>query len=142
MQLSPDLFEQVVSLVEARPLAGAEPEQRSEPRLGLSTRVMIVPFSKQIVSVPFSVCVRDVAPGGIGLLHTQKIPLDEQFVILLPGVQTQLAILCTVAYWQPLPDGQFAIGAKFTRILRESQVQDARADAQQKLSPAPAAKSA
>ncbi|HSU68054.1 MAG TPA: PilZ domain-containing protein, partial [Tepidisphaeraceae bacterium] len=66
--------------------------------------------------------IRDISQGGFKFLHDHPVPLGEQFALVLPeeGGHT-IAILCTVAYWQPLAEGLFAIGARFCQVLREGQ---------------------
>jgi hypothetical protein len=96
--------------------ASAAGEQRREPRVGVRARVTIIPLTDR---GPFEVPVRDLSTGGIGFLSRDKVALDEQFVVLLPDGRDMLAMLCQVAYYQPLSDHSYAIGAKFVRVLRQ-----------------------
>ena len=52
-------------------------------------------------------------------LEALCVALDEQFVLLLPSEEGEVAVLCGVAYWQPLGENLFAVGAKFHRVLRQ-----------------------
>lgn len=124
MNLPPELFQQVtVCLASSAPDAPEcepEREQRQRPRVGVKGRVTVIPFNDSLGLLPFTVAVRDLGPGGLGFLYGKKIALDEQFVVLLPVAgDGPLAVLCTVAYWQPLAENLYAIGAKFTRVLRQ-----------------------
>jgi hypothetical protein len=129
MNLAPAVFDQVSSCLaigtpraDAPPTIAATPERehRRGPRVAGRGRVMVIPFDDALGLMPFQVTVRDLAPGGLGFLHRRKIDLDTQFVVLLPAAESgPLAVLCTVAYWQPLAADRFAIGAKFVRVLRE-----------------------
>ena len=127
MNLSTDLFDQIVTSLsagEATTLPGVTPptrEQRRGPRFAptAATRVRLIPLTDSIAPAPFDVPLRDVSPGGVGFLHCNRIGLDEQFVLLLPSEEGEVAVLCGVAYWQPLGENVFAIGAKFTRVLRQ-----------------------
>jgi hypothetical protein len=79
----------------------------------------LIPLTDTIAPAPFDVVLRDVSPGGVGFLHCNRLGLDEQFVLLLPSEDGEVAILCGVAYWQPLGENLVAIGAKFNRVLRQ-----------------------
>ena len=106
------------SAVPAAATAGA-PQRRRGPRVGLRARATLIPLTDTIGLAPFDVTVRDFSAGGIGFIHRDRIALDGQFVALLPGGPDALAVLCQVAYYQPLPGHGFAVGAKFVRVLRE-----------------------
>ena len=60
----------------------------------------------------------------IGFVHRERIGLDEQFVVLLPEGRDALAVLCQVAYYQPLNDHACAVGARLVRILRQPAAHD------------------
>jgi hypothetical protein len=127
MNLSSHLFDQIVTSLstgEATTLPGVTPptrEQRRGPRFAPSgaTRVRLIPLTDTIAPAPFDVPLRDDSPAGVGFLHCNRLGLDEQFVLLLPSEDGEVAILCGVAYWQPLGENLFAIGAKFNRVLRQ-----------------------
>jgi hypothetical protein len=128
MQLPRAWFEQIVGAPDAPADASApaDPDggaqRRGEPRIGVRTRVTLIPLTDAdgFTAGPIQVPVRDVAPGGIGFLHTERIALDSQFVVLLPqGDNDSVAVLCQVVYYQPLAEHVFAVGASFVRILRQ-----------------------
>jgi hypothetical protein len=135
MNLSTELFDQIVTSLsagEATNLPGVTPptrEQRRGPRFTATaaTRIRLIPLTDAIAPGPFDVPLRDVSPGGVGFLHCNRISLDEQFVLLLPAEDGEVAVLCGVAYWQPLGENLFAIGAKFNRVLRQGSTQRAAA---------------
>lgn len=124
MILSPELFEQVTAgwSVEANPTPSdrsAANEQRGQPRLTVSQWATILPIHGASMKMPFEVTVRDLSAGGFGFIHGEKLPLGEETVVLLPlPGDGPLAVLCEIAYWQPLTNGSFCMGAKFTRVLR------------------------
>jgi hypothetical protein len=135
MLLSSELMGQVAAALRPRAAEGvtgpassdaaASGEQRRrEPRVGVRSRVTIIPLTDSVAMGPFEVPVRDFSAGGIGFLHRDKIALDEQFVVLLPDGRDVLAMLCQVAYYQPLSDHSYAVGAKFVRVLREPAAAD------------------
>lgn len=145
MNLSTELFEQIAASLShnmrggasseaARPGAdgaiaiAAHNEQRRDPRVPAeSDRIArLIPLTDAIAPEPIDVILRDVAPGGARFLHAGRIPLDEQFVLLLPSTEGPVSILCGVAYWQPVAENLFAIGARFTRVIRQGNPAGAR----------------
>lgn len=132
MKLSDELFEQIVTTLGAGEVTNlpsitmpSASEQRRGRRVtaGAGTRVRLIPLTDSVAPGPIDVALRDVSPGGARFLFAGRIPLDEQFVLLLPSQEGQVAILCGVAYWQPVAKDTFAIGAKFNRVLRQGSAQ-------------------
>ena len=126
MLLDDALFGQITTAlaVEPGPQSGAatavaDPRRR-EPRVGVDARVTVIPISDSLRIMPFEVPVRDLSSGGIGFLHTDRIGLDEQFAVLLPDGSESVAVLCEVAHYQRLAERQYAIGARFVRVLRRA----------------------
>jgi hypothetical protein len=95
-------------------------QRRREPRIGINARVTVIPISDSLRIMPFEVPVRDLSAGGIGFIHTDRIGLNDQFAVLLPQGDESVAVLCEVAHYQPLAERQYAIGARFVRVLRRT----------------------
>ena len=130
MQLSAALFEQITQSLSGQPApttekVSAEPagtdgsQRRREPRLGVRAQVTLIPLTERQAGGPIDVPVRDLSAGGIGFLHTGPITLDDQFVVLLPAGRESAAVLCEVAYYQPLAARVQTVGARFVRVLRQ-----------------------
>lgn len=120
MDLSAEQFAQIVMSLGIEPQEGAESDERRRPRAELDSQASLIPLSDNTNPGAVSVTVRDLSPSGIGFLHDRQMVLDEQFALLLPrDGDTPAVVLCTVAFWQPLARDLFAIGARFTRILRD-----------------------
>ena len=133
MQLSATLFEQIAMSLNGQPTSGAQPvlsgttgadasQRRREPRLDVRAEVTLIPLTERQAGGPVDVPVRDLSAGGIGFLHTGPITLDDQFVVLLPTGRESAAVLCEVAYYQPLADRVQTVGARFVRVLRQPAV--------------------
>ncbi len=61
--------------------------QRREPRVALHERLTILPCPEGVAAgfaPPLSVPVRDLSRGGVRILLPRRLPLDTQFVLLLP----------------------------------------------------------
>lgn len=138
MQLSGPLFAQIVAALHA-PGAGAPArgaatsveatEQRREPRVGVQARVTLIPLTADatLAPGPLAVTLRDFSAGGIRFAHAAPVDLDEQFVVLLPhdAGSESVAVLCQVAYYQPQAEHEYAVGARFLRVLRQPVAVDA-----------------
>ena len=147
MMLSANLFEGVIAALGAE-WAAVSPSggERREPRVSAGGRVVIVPCPEGVDAghkPPLSVPLRDLSRGGVRFLMPRRLPLDTQFVLLLPrGAEAPagktasagapaaskpavapLAVECTVIYWQPLARELFAIGGQFTRVLSGAEFQ-------------------
>ena len=148
MLLSVDVFDGVVGAMDpaaagvpvVAQAAGPGSGQRRGPRISLRSRLTIVPCPEGLEGAhgpPLSVPVRDLSRGGIRFLLPRRLPLDTQFMLLLPRTANALslsaepsaaadvrpagadviAVECSVIYWQPLARDLFAIGGQFTRLL-------------------------
>ena len=147
MMLSENLFEGVLTALGAEWAAVSPPGGgRREPRVSAGGRVVIVPCPEGVDAgqkPPLSVPMRDLSRGGVRFLMPRRLPLDTQFVLLLPrsaeaphakgptavaaakktASAAPLAVECTVIYWQPLARELFAIGGQFTRVLSGGEFQ-------------------
>ena len=96
-------------------------QRRRVPRVGVQAPVTLIPLTNDggLGAAPVAVLVRDLSAGGIGFLHSARVGLDAQFVALLPHGEDSVAVLCEVAYYQPLGKRLFSIGARFVRVLRQ-----------------------
>jgi hypothetical protein len=129
MTLSDELFEQIVTSLAAGEattlpsvaLYDSAERRRNLPRHvpGREARVTLIPLTDALAPGPLDLELRNVSPGGVKFIFPNRIGLDEQFVLMLPSQEGPVAVLCGVAYWQPVAPGEFAIGAKFTRVLRQ-----------------------
>ena len=116
MQLTAEDFRSAVS---ANGSPASPEDKRRAPRIPSELWATLMPFSDRFSTENIEVPLRDLSRGGFGFLHDRRLPLGEQFALLLPESDGHpVVILCTIAYWQPLEDGFFAIGARFCRVLR------------------------
>ena len=142
MQLPCAWFEQIIETLDGPPQAvaagaarpgeapgaatpaagdGTTTQRRRQARVGVRAPVTLIPLTNDagLGAAPVAVHVRNLSPGGVGFLHSTKVSLDAQFVALLPHGGDSVAVLCQVAYYQPLGERLFAVGAKFVRVLRQ-----------------------
>lgn len=97
------------------------PTDRRAPRYKTCTHVPVFPWDCPADAL--SVRVRDISPGGIGILHSRRMALDSQFVVRLPrGENSSNYLLYTVVYWEPLAINLYAIGAQLDRLVEEEEL--------------------
>jgi hypothetical protein len=115
MQLSAELYSQIVKDLVSDGLGEFGRQQRREPRVGMRARAYILPTVSATVPIP--VRVRDVSVGGMGLLLPRELGPDRLFLLLLPkgGGKPPVRLACTVAHCQAIGDDLYAVGARFAR---------------------------
>jgi hypothetical protein len=115
MQLSAELYSQIVKDLVSDGLGEFGRQQRREPRVGVRAKAYILPSLSAATPVP--VRIRDVSVGGVGLLIPRELSPDRLFLLLLPkaGGHPPLRLACTVAHCQAIAEDLFALGARFAR---------------------------
>jgi hypothetical protein len=87
MLLAANVFNAVIDGLESDARRGVRSPRR-DPRVLLSTRVTILPCPQGVeqgLGAPLSVPVRDLSRGGLRFLLPRRLPLDTQFIAVLPG---------------------------------------------------------
>lgn len=115
MQLSAELYSQIIKDLTSDGLGEFGRQQRREPRVGMRAKAFILPSMSSRTLVP--VRVRDVSVGGMGLLVGCELTADRLFLLLLPkaGGQPPMRLACTVAHCQAIAEDLYAVGARFAR---------------------------
>ena len=115
MQLSAELYSQIIRDLISDGLGEYGRQQRREPRVGVRARAHILPSLSATTPVP--VRVRDLSVGGMGLLLPEELGPDKMFLILLPkgGGSAPMRLASTVAHSQSIGDDLYAVGARFAR---------------------------
>lgn len=113
MHISAEMFESIIRGIRGD---GGD-EKRKHPRVGLSGRITIAPLPPAKNQKPTTVAVRDLSPGGIGILHSQAFRPGEQFNLILKydKSETTKTILCTVRWSRSVGSDLYAIGAQFEK---------------------------
>ena len=115
MQLSAELYSQIIKDLTGDGLGEFGRQQRREPRVGVRALAYILPTLSSTTPVP--VRVRDLSMGGMGLLLPQDLGPDRIFLLLLPksGGHPPVRLACTVAHCHAIADDLYAVGARFAR---------------------------
>ena len=138
MLLAANEFNTAIDALEVEAQRSSSRPARREPRVQLSTRIIILPCPQGVengIGAPLSVPVRDLSRGGLRFLLPRRLPLDTQFIVVLPAGGTidqpvcvdpaairasiaPMKVLCGVAYWQPIAKDLYAIGGQFQREVQ------------------------
>ena len=115
MQLSAELYSQIIKDLTSDGLGEFGRQQRREPRVGVRARAHILPSLS--ATTPVLVRVRDLSTGGMGLLMPRDPGPDRIFLLLLPkgGGQPPVRLACAVAHCQAIAEDLYAVGARFAR---------------------------
>jgi hypothetical protein len=120
MKLSAETFQKITDSVAVVSRDEARPSDRRSPRVRLSTQLSVHRWDRPTEAI--SSQVRDLSAGGVGLLHNERVALDERLVVRFPMPAGQSVIIVgTVLYWEPLAEELFAIGVQFDRTLSEEE---------------------
>ena len=94
-------------------------ERRQTPRQRTEIVASVAPSGGASAGRYVQVLVQNLSEQGIGFLHVRPFRVGERLVARLPADGSRLGanVLCTVVHCQPLPDGTFAIGASFFRMV-------------------------
>jgi hypothetical protein len=113
MNISAEMFEAITKTIRG----DAHDEKRKDPRVGLSGRMTIIPLPPAVNRNPTTVAVRDLAAGGIGIVHTEAFKEGQKFNLVLKYENTEKTrtLLCTVRWSQPAGSDRYAIGASFEK---------------------------
>ena len=121
MNLSTELFQEITESITIIGKDQPRAQERRTPRVRLSSQLSVALWSDPLSS--FSLRVRDLSIGGLGIFHNQRIGLDEKVVVKFPRHDQQTAlVLSSVVYWEPLAEGLFGVGIQFDRLIVEAEL--------------------
>lgn len=116
MQLTSDLYREILRSLRSDSRSSRNLEKRSAPRVGLRSRVTIIPGSG---GVPVLSSVRDLSANGIGLVHTEAMAVGAQFTAMFAGrANDALTVVYSVANCKEISKSLYSIGARVVRVDR------------------------
>ena len=116
MQLTADLYREILRSLRSDNRSNRNLEKRSAPRVGLRSKLTIVPATGAGAS---ATCVRDISANGIGIVHPSPLPIGSQFTAMFAGRGNDtLTVIYTVANCKEISKSLYSIGASVSRIDR------------------------
>jgi len=112
---------QLQQLIDALGMIEPESDLREKRRTQFCAAVRIAPLVGGSMGKPFEVILHDLSISGLGFVHPTALRRGQLFqVIADQGHTLELSIQFKVMHCQPMDDGRFRIGARFTRICSGS----------------------
>ena len=122
MTVTPEIMRDILRSLDLSPNRAADDRRR--PRMTLGARA-ILHVRGPARAVAVRVQVKDISVGGLKILRSVPMRLDEPFLISLPrNNQPPAHLLCEVVYWEPRAENIHAIGARFVSVLRDQDMLD------------------
>ena len=113
------------------PQINSRADRRAEQRLRLH-RMVRIRLADGSGAPPFSACITELSPGGVGLVLQRGIVTGTEFELTVrdaEGIVTQLLYRATQCA-RLAGGGQFQVGATLVRVLRPTTGCTAAADVQ------------
>ena len=95
-------------------------ERRLSPRMPLRTtgQLVICPASPR--TAPITVHVSDCSATGVGVIHTDPLPLGQKFVVKEQTISRQKSVLFTVVRSDRIDENRFSIGLHASHLLENA----------------------
>ena len=118
MQLTADLYREILHSLRSDSRSSRHLEKRSSPRVGLRSRLTIIP---EPGAPPVLTCVRDISANGVGIIHPEPMAIGSQFTALFEGRGSDtLTVVYTVANCKEISKSLYSIGASVLRVDRQA----------------------
>jgi hypothetical protein len=107
MQLSPELFEEILRFTRPDP----HEEMRKAPRIPLTATIVAQQAGG---GGDVRVRVRDMSPEGMGVMSTRPFDVGDRFVAILPrGTEPDVTVVCEVRHCTRVADAIYHVGVLF-----------------------------
>ena len=98
-------------------------ERRRDFRVKHRVDAEICPWQRGTQGDPFQVRIEDFSPGGVGLIHSEPLPLDTEYLIKVPRLNmADLVVLFTVRRCLPLEEGSYHVGLELSSVMDRTQM--------------------
>ena len=112
MQLSADVYLQLVESLKTEPRRGRE--QRCAARVGVGGLLKVQLISGSNLKPAIKVRLRDLSVDGIGLTTSNRLAAGARFLLALPRTGGgDLVMICEVRHCKKVADNVYNVGGKF-----------------------------
>ena len=94
---------------------GAERRLATRFPLNSSAELIRVPSSSR--TAPIKVKVKDVSATGVGVVHSEPLPLGEKYVVKEPTISRRKSVLFTVVRADQIDENNYSIGLHDTHLM-------------------------
>jgi hypothetical protein len=114
MQLTSSQFLRIIETLKSDPLQG----RRTTPRVGLRFKATMVPCVESAEVPRHEVWVKDLSVQGIGLVHTEELPLGSLIIVQFAADHDSgISVLYKVTRSHRVGVKSVEIGAKIDHVL-------------------------
>ena len=93
-------------------------DRRRALRVTYRADAQIAPWRRHEAGDPFPVRIEDFSPSGVGVIHTEMLPLGAEFLLRVPRPDLpELVVLLSVVRCKPLEDGTFHVGMELSSVM-------------------------
>jgi hypothetical protein len=108
---------QLRQLIDALSVMAPESDLREKRRRQFSAAIRIAPLKGEVMGEPFEVVLHNLSVSGLGFVHPQQLRRGQQFQVLTGDRDNpELSIRFKIAHCEPMDEGGFRIGARFTQL--------------------------
>jgi hypothetical protein len=112
-------------------------ERRLATRFPLDSQAELIRVPSSSRTAPIKVKVKDVSATGVGVTHTEPLPLGEKYVVKEPTISKRKSVLFTVVRSDQVGENYYSIGLHDSHLMgkdyKVSSKKHARAAAMAKL---------
>jgi hypothetical protein len=92
-------------------------ERRRATRVPLNSSAELIRVPSSSRTAPIKVKVRDVSATGVGIQHTEALPLGEKYVVKESTISRRKNVLFTVVRADQLGENNYSIGLHDTHLM-------------------------
>ena len=101
------------------------PDRRRALRVTYRADAQISPWRRNRAGDPFAVRIEDFSPSGVGVIHSETLPLGAEFLLKVPRPDMpELVVLLSVVRCKPLEDGTFHVGMELSSVMDQTDLGD------------------
>ena len=92
-------------------------ERRRATRFPLNSQAELIRVPSSSRTAPVKVKVRDVSATGVGVVHTEPLPLGEKYVVKERTLSKRKSVLFTVVRADPVGENSYSIGLHDSHLM-------------------------
>ncbi|MEA2707696.1 MAG: hypothetical protein QOF78_297 [Phycisphaerales bacterium] len=92
-------------------------DRRLAQRFPLDSQAELVRCPSSSRTAPIKVKVKDISATGVGVLHTEPLPLGEKYVVKEPTISRRKSVLFTVVRSDQIGEANYSIGLHDAHLM-------------------------
>lgn len=104
-------------------------ERRRATRFPVNSQAELIRVPSSSRAAPIKVKVKDISATGVGITHTEPLPIGEKYVVKEPTISRRERVLFTVVRADHIGDNNYSIGLHDTHLMGKDYKVEKRAHA-------------